>query len=720
MKYWLLTWLCWHSLLNALAQDGPRSLHPNVTVDTYLTLSRPGVRLAQDPLSGLLFYADPDGYIAQIQTNVNGLPTEVPVASVAQHGIEFLQGMAFADSVLVLVGIRRLPYEGVGRIVKGTLRPDGSRQWTVLLETAPYPYSGTAFDHAFSGLCVSPNRDSIYVNSGSRTDHGEVQDNGGRFPGLRETPLTARIFKFPLKGENLTLANNEQAVRESGWLFCEGTRNTFDMAFNSEGRLFGAENAGHRSDPEELNWLRPGRHYGFPWIIGGNETPQQFPNYDPLSDPLLSEGYRDPSFRNDPTYPPRPNIPFTPGVLNTGPEANRVVDPATRQLTPSNQIRTFISHASPLGLVFDTDSLLADFSGQGFVLGFTNGRGLDLSNLQLQYDPAADNYRVAVRRVAENFRLPVDAELVANTLYVLERGRNAISRVQFRARTDRRADLRLSMQTDKRVYAVGEPVSVSLTVGNHGPITARSINVMNRLPAGLEFVDSPNTQTSPSGLTAIVGILNPKQKRTVEYRARVVQPGVYRNAAEISGSSVADPTSTPNTGTSDGEDDMAVVDMRTKPDAGPVSESPNPNGRQLPAVQSNQPLPNPNRPDLRLSLVADKRTPRLNEPLLVTLQVQNEGAQPAANVQIKVLLPATLTFGNGSDWAVSGNELNSAGFTVAPGQTLTRTLALTATATGSFQLRATLTGPADADSTPNNGYDNGEDDEARLDGRALP
>ncbi|AQG80302.1 PQQ-dependent sugar dehydrogenase [Spirosoma montaniterrae] len=720
MKYVFFVWLCYSLQINALAQDGPRSLHPNVTVDTYLTVSRQGVRLAQDPLSGTLFYADVDGYVAQIQLNSNGQPVEVPVASAAQHGIEFLQGMTFADSVLVLVGIRRLPYEGVGRIVKGKLRPDGSRQWTVLLETAPYPYSGTAFDHAFSGVCVSPNRDSIYVNSGSRTDHGEVQDNGGRFPNLRETPITARIFKFPLKGENLTLANNEQAVRQSGWLFCEGTRNTFDMAFNSEGRLFGAENAGHRSDPEELNWLRPGRHYGFPWLIGGNETPQQFPNYDPLTDPLLSEGYRDPSFRNDPAYPTRPNIAFTAGILNNGPDANRVVDPATRQLTPSDAIRTFTSHASPLGLVFDTDSVLADFSGQGFVLGFTNGRGLDLSTLRLQHDPAADNYRVSVTRIAENFRQPVDAELVGGTLYVLERGRNAISRVQFRARTDRRADLRLRMKTDKRVAGISQPVMVSLTVSNRGPVMARSITVNNRLPDGIEFIDSPHFQTAPSGLTANVGGLAPKQQRTVVYRARLTQPGTYRNAAEIVQSSVADPTSTPNTGTGDGEDDMAVADLRSLPNGGPVRESPNPTGRHLPAVQPNQPPPDPNRPDLQLSMVADKLTPQLNGRVTVTFRVQNAGGQPASDVQLRVLTPNNLVAENNPGWVVNGNVLTSASFSIAPGETTTRTLALAVGGAGPFLLKATLTGPADADSTPNNGYDNGEDDEARLTGRALP
>ncbi|MFT7553257.1 MAG: hypothetical protein ACI9BV_003589, partial [Rhodothermales bacterium] len=53
------------------------------------------------------------------------------------------------------------------------------------------------------------------------------------------------------------------------------------------GDLFGTENAGDCDDSEELNWIREGRHYGFPWRIGTSVTPQQFPGYDPSADPFV-------------------------------------------------------------------------------------------------------------------------------------------------------------------------------------------------------------------------------------------------------------------------------------------------------------------------------------------------------------------------------------------------------------------------------------------------
>jgi uncharacterized repeat protein (TIGR01451 family) len=712
--------LVWLLLLvgHGWAGAQPHALHPHLTIDTYLTTSRAGVRLAHDPISQQLFYADTDGSVFRLQPNPSGPPTEVLVAGAAQHGIGFLQGMAFADSTLVLVGIRRLPNEGVGRIVKGKLRPDGSRHWTVLLETDPYPYSNTAYDHAFNGLCISPDGDLVYVNSGSRTDHGEVQDNGGQFPGLRETPLTARVFKVPLAWENRLLPNDDAALRSMGVLFCEGVRNTFDMAFNAEGRLFGTENAGQRSDPEELNWLRTGRHYGFPWVIGGNLTPQQFPGYDPLTDPLLSPWYRDNSFRNDPTYPPPPpGIAFTPGLLNTGPDARQVLDPATGQWVNSDTIRTFNGHASPLGLVFDTDSLLADFAGQGFVLGYSPGRGLDLSALQLTHDSAADNYRVQVKRIAAGFSLPVDAELVDTTLYVLERGRNAISRVRFRARPVR-ADLSLRMETDRRVLPEGAILQTYLTVSNHGPSPARNVRIGNRVPAGLQFVAGqgigPATATE---LVGWVGRLGSGQATTLTYLARATEPGTYRNAAEITQSSAADPDSEPNTGTADGEDDMAVADFRTLGSSEPRRESANPNGRVLPPVQPNQPPPNPNRPDLSLGLVLSQRVAHPTDVLTLTLTVGNDGGQTADNVQLRLLLPASLIPEPELGWAATGPEWFSPPFGVGPGQRVWRTLQIRIDTPGPFVLKATLLGPPDADSTPNNGYDNGEDDEAAAGGR---
>src|SRR5206468_7653793 len=173
------------------------------------------------------------------------------------------------------------------RIMKGVPDGSGRRTWSLLAKTEPYPRSKTAFDHVFNGIIASPDGQYVYLNSGARTDHGEVQSKGGVFPDTREVALTAKILRVPASGSNLILTNDINALQQAGYVFAEGTRNTFDFAFAANGDLFATENGPDRDMSEELNWLRSGLHYGFPWRIGGADNPQRFPNYDPSADRLL-------------------------------------------------------------------------------------------------------------------------------------------------------------------------------------------------------------------------------------------------------------------------------------------------------------------------------------------------------------------------------------------------------------------------------------------------
>lgn len=83
-----------------------------------------------------------------------------------------------------------------------------------------------------SGIIVSPSGDSLYVNSGAATDHGELRE------GNREVGLTSTILKLPVNGQNITLQNDREWLRSNGYLFSEGTRNTFDFTYAGNGDLF--------------------------------------------------------------------------------------------------------------------------------------------------------------------------------------------------------------------------------------------------------------------------------------------------------------------------------------------------------------------------------------------------------------------------------------------------------------------------------------------------
>ena len=331
-----------------------------------------------------------------------------------------------------------------GILHRAHLQPDGSRAWTVAARTSQYAWGGKA--HALNNVVVSPDGLELYLNCGSRTDHGEVQDVDGAFPNLREEPITAKILRIPIDANELVLPNNDLALSVSGRVFAYGTRNTFDMAFDVEGRLFGVENSGDHDDPEEMNWLRQGMHYGFPWTAGGNLDPTATPGYNPTTDSLLNPGYPSATtdFYYDASFPPAPPM-FAEPMRNTGPDADRLRDPLTEgildALDEGMDMRTFTCHRSPLGLVFDTAGILgSNLRGDGLVLSFTPGGDTlgfspiapwgipvvpvdpsgDLLHLELEYDEVENNFTTQVTRIVEGFYLPVDAELIGNVLYVVE------------------------------------------------------------------------------------------------------------------------------------------------------------------------------------------------------------------------------------------------------------------------------------------------------------
>src|SRR5439155_19488193 len=231
------------------------------------------------------------------------------------------------------------------------------------------------------------------------------------FPDTREVALTAKIFRLPATASDLLLPNDTNALRSAGYIFAEGTRNSFDFAFAPNGDLFATENGPDRDMSEELNCLRPGLHYGFPWRIGGADNPQQFPNYDPNSDLLLDPRFtavRHGYFYNDPTFPPPPTN-FAEPVINLGPDADSYRDPTDGSIKDASSLgqtlSTFTAHRSPLGLVFDTaGAMAAPFQFHGFMLSWTQG------------DPNGTNVDGPFRDASEDL---VDLELtkLGNTNY---------------------------------------------------------------------------------------------------------------------------------------------------------------------------------------------------------------------------------------------------------------------------------------------------------------
>ncbi len=447
MKKWFTIILCIVGTQNAFAQGTPTSLRPDVVVEHYMDCQSSASRMAWDPVQSRLHYLRTNGDVLMVIDNGTDAPYDTLLFTAADHYLDEAYGMAFHDSDLFVIGNRIIPDDQLtqGILHRAHLLPSGGREWSVVAQTDSYKWGGKA--HGFNNVVVTPDGEHLYLNCGSRTDHGEVQDVNGLFPGAREDGITATILRVPIGVQNLALPNDVDQLLIGGQLYASGVRNTYDMAFNADGELFGVENSGDHDDPEEMNWLREGHHFGFPWTAGGNPNPTRLPGYDPITDHLLNPGYPSAAtdFYFDATFPPSPWGQTEEPIRNTGPDADRLRDPATGGIFDASEealsMSTFTCHRSPLGLVFDVDSTLAnDLRGGAFMLSFTPGGDTagysviapwgipvvpadpseDLLHLDLQFDQMADNYTLSATRIAEGFYLPVDAELVGNTLYVIE------------------------------------------------------------------------------------------------------------------------------------------------------------------------------------------------------------------------------------------------------------------------------------------------------------
>jgi glucose/arabinose dehydrogenase len=393
------------------------------------------VKIAHNQQDSMLYVLTQSDGIYQVNA-ASGTKTQVQTAG--DLGLEDIQGLDIAtDGTFYIVGNDKNEQNATNTVqIRRGIITDGTWEWTTVAEAAPYPLSNTDFDHIMNELVVGPNDEYLYINSGSRTDHGEIQDVDGQYPDLRETPLTAKIIRVPADSTGLYLENDLQYLQDNGYIFAEGTRNSFGLAFDGNGELFSADNAGERDDPGEFNWLQEGKHYGFPWRIGGNNTPMQFDGYDPSEDQLLSTDSRDAIFYNDPDYPAPPEgLSFVEPILNYGPDAVNYKDPETGEVFNASEqdtaISSFTGHRSSLGLIFDTDSVLSDhYKGDGFVLAFTGGNdnsfllrfmddpGEDLLHLELTKD--GDTYTMQSTTIAQNFLNPIDAEIVGDKIYVME------------------------------------------------------------------------------------------------------------------------------------------------------------------------------------------------------------------------------------------------------------------------------------------------------------
>jgi glucose/arabinose dehydrogenase len=135
-----------------------------------------------------------------------------------------------------------------------------------LIEDLPCCYGGW---HQANGIAFGPDGYG-YVSVGARSDHGE------RHP---LHPLEASVLRFSPDGSDVQV-------------FARGLRNTFDIAWDGSGRLFGADNMPDHGPPEEFNRIEPGGHHGFPYYdcAGCSQPPADLQIVPPLHELVAHSG----------------------------------------------------------------------------------------------------------------------------------------------------------------------------------------------------------------------------------------------------------------------------------------------------------------------------------------------------------------------------------------------------------------------------------------------
>jgi uncharacterized repeat protein (TIGR01451 family)/fimbrial isopeptide formation D2 family protein len=169
--------------------------------------------------------------------------------------------------------------------------------------------------------------------------------------------------------------------------------------------------------------------------------------------------------------------------------------------------------------------------------------------------------------------------------------------------TPPQADLALTKTVNDPAPLIGDSVTFTVTLTNHGPDTATNVTVSDALPAGLTLISATPSQGSYDNGIWTVGTVSLSAAPILTISALVVSPNPQTNTATISHGDQFDP------------------DLANNSAAAKVT---------------------PQQADLALAKTASNTAPKVGDIITFGVTLTNNGPDAATGVQVSDLLPAEL------------------------------------------------------------------------------
>jgi uncharacterized repeat protein (TIGR01451 family) len=355
-------------------------------------------------------------------------------------------------------------------------------------------------------------------------------------------------------------------------------------------------------------------------------------------------------------------------------------------------IVTFTMTVTNIGPDMATNVKVKDILPAGLELinpiDFTNNSGALISKNIASIAPNGTANLLFMAKVLNQGAIVNKAEIIASDQFDpdsqpntgTEDGQDDIGRVMINGQ---QADLSLQKNVSNTSPNLGEIITYTINVSNAGPNTATNIEVKDVLPAGLQFVSSTNFTNYAGILIAKVDSVIVGQMVSLTFQAKnnfsitnsQLTNSQLTNNAEISKADQFDPDSSPNNGTSNGEDDTDGVSFTTQS------------------------------ADLTIKKGVSAGPYNVGDNITYTITVKNNGPSLATNVVVTDSLPNSLMFVSGTGFVNNNGKITAGIGSLATGTTQTLTVIAKITKSGSIQNTGIVVKSDQFDPNPKNNRD---------------